>query len=221
MNQKQLLENFLRMYPKTFTEEEKELILNYAYSGQFMPADVREIYDELGVLPKELNIYEGFFDLLKRNFQIRDKRVIEVGGGVLPRLAKRIDSVIGSGEIVVYDPRLSTYESDTSSLKLIRREFTSQISLKNCDLLVALMPDDVVDFLINKAIKNNVDFMIGLGFGGGHGDDFDFYEDANEWAHAVICSAEDAVKNNGMGKLKVKTMEEYGNPCPIIYNKRG
>ncbi|MBQ6323512.1 MAG: hypothetical protein IJI22_01630 [Bacilli bacterium] len=221
MDYKQQIREYLEQYPELFTDYEKKLILNYTITGQFIPADVREVYDQLGILPNNLNIYDGFFQLLKDNFHLNGRRIIEVGGGVIPCLAKRIEAELDTGKIIVYDPRLSIYEKDTMSLKLVRERFTRSSLLADCNLLIGLMPEDAAELLIDRAIDAQIDFMVALGAGGPHGDGFDFYEDADEWAHGVICATEELVERKEMGKLMVKTMEEFGNPYPIIYNKRG
>lgn len=221
MDYQQQIRKYLDQYPKLFTDYEKKLILDYVITEQFIPADVREVYDQLGILPSNLNIYDGFFQLLKDNFTLNGGRIVEVGGGVIPCLAKRIEAELDTGRLVVYDPRLSIYEEDTMSLKLVREKFTKSSSLADCNLLIGLMPEEAAELVIDRAIAEKIDFMVALGDGGPHGEGFDFYEDADEWAHGVICAAEELVERKGMGKLMVKTMEEFGNPYPIIYNNRG
>ena len=224
VSQRHQLIRFFEQYPNAFSNREKEAVLNYAkesvHYSEFVPDLVREIYDELGFMPDDKNIYLGFIDLLKSAFPIEERKIIEIGGGILPRLGKRISALQTTGNIVVYDPRLSTYESDTEKMKLVRRRFSQKDSIGDRNLMIAFMPCEGAETVIESATKNRMDFMLAFCEGGPHGDEFDYFEDADEWLHSMMYLAEDRVKEEHMGKVKVKTLEKYGDPYPVIYNER-
>lgn len=222
--------NYLREHPDIFTARETEHILAYAglvgdkkdnESVVLIPDDVREVYDEVGIIPEDRNIYVGFMNLLSNTHDIKDKKILEIGGGVLPRLGKRIAARLEKGEIVVYDPRLSNYEESTSKLKLVKKRFYDDTDIGETDLMIGLMPCEAANVIVRTAIKNGIDFMLALCEGGPHGDEFDYYEDEQEWRAGIMYEAATGVANKGMGQLKTVYMKEYGNPYPIIYNSRG
>lgn len=221
---KSKIEAFFRKYPDLFKDYEKKYILNYLNSfnkRELVPDLVREVYDELGIIPDDSNIYIAFIDFISRQYRLKDKNIIEVGGGVLPRLGKRIAANLDNGRIVVYDPRLSRYEIGTDKLKLVREKFTKDTDVENADLMIGLMPCEAANVIVDSATKNRIDFVLALCEGGPHGDEFDFFEDETEWLAYIIKETKRTVEENEMGKLKLKYMREYGNPYPIIYNDRG
>lgn len=219
-----LLEEYFRMHPNTFDEMEEEFILNYTKKNRFykelIPTLVRQVYDELGMLPKEDNIYIGFIKLVNDLFNIENSKIIEVGGGVLPRLGERIADVLNKGSITVYDPRISNYKKNSSKLKLVRKNFNSKIDVGSVDLLIGLMPCKAAEAIVEFSIKNNKDFIVALCEGGMHGEEDDYFEDDEEWRNSLIKTTKRRLENSECGKLKIKYMTEYYNPYPVIYNER-
>jgi len=219
-----LVKEYLRKYPDVFTATEQKYLLGYARSDDmdfvFVPDLIRELYDELGLLEDDENIYLGFIDLIRQNFDITDKKIVEVGGGVLPRLGERISLMQNKGSITVYDPRLSVHKQDSDKLKLVRNKFTRHQSVEGVDLLLGFMPCEAADVIVETAVDKKIDFMVALCEGGPHGDEFDYFEDEEEWRYSLISRAKSKVREQEMGVLKVKYMRDYGNPYPVIYNER-
>ena len=207
-----------------FTECEKEYLLNYAsrghISGKIIPDIVREVYDKLNILTDEENIYLGFMDLLNQEFNYRERNIIEVGGGILPRLATRISDNQTTGRIKVYDPRLSKYETNKEKMTLVRQKFYSNTPVNDCNLLIGFMPCEATYNIIDNAARNNIDFIIALCEGGPHGDIYDFFENENDWLNTMIYMAERGVEDYNMGTLEKVYLKKYHNPYPVIYNKR-
>lgn len=207
-----------------FTEYERKCLLNYALRGhakdKMIPDLVREVYDELKLLDDDNNIYLGFMDLLDREFQYKERNIIEVGGGIIPSLAKRIAKEQTTGKIKVYDPRLSKYENDKEKLTLVREKFYSETPLQSANLLIGFMPCEATYSIIDSASRNNVDFMIALCEGGPHGDVFDYFEDEVEWLNTMLYMAERGVEDHNMGTLEKTYLKKYHNPYPVVYNKR-
>jgi len=218
----QLLE-FFKENSDAFEEYEKQRVLDYVKYGDdssFIPDLAREIYDELGFMEDKHNIYLGFIDLLREAFPIEEAKILEVGGGILPRLGKRISELQTTGNIIIYDPRLSIYEKDTPKMKLVRSRFTKKENIGDRNLMIAFMPCEGAEPFIESATDHNTDFMLGFCEGGPHGDCYDYYEDAEEWLHSMMYLARRKVEENHMGKVKVKSLEQYGDPYPVIYNER-
>ena len=220
---KQAIRRYLSQYPDLFTEYEKEYILSCLDIERFddlLPDVVREIYDELGFLKKEDNIYIGFIDLLNHEFDYCNQNILEVAGGIIPRLGKRISANQVKGKITIFDPRLSPYEKSTDSFRLMREAFSIHTDIQDANLLIGLMPCEATEDIICSACKNKVDFMIALCEGGMHGDEYDYFEDEEEWLHSIICSARNSVRKSDLGKLQIQYLKKYHDPYPVIYNKR-
>lgn len=223
-NKKDKITQFLEKYPDIFTDIEKRYIMSYAISPSddlLVPDTIREVYDELGIISDEKNIYIGFMNLISEIYNIEDKKILEIGGGVLPRLGKRISTILNKGKIVVYDPRLSHYEQSTDKMRLVKEKFKRGNNVDNTDLIIGLMPCEAAETIIDTAIDNNIDFILALCEGGFHGDEYDFYESTDEWISSMVKYADREVEYRGMGKLKLKSLEKYGSPYPVIYNDRG
>ena len=218
------VKDFLDKYPDLYSEYEKKVILNnvlkcrsnYNYNSDYM----REIYDELGLIPDSKNIYIGFLNFIKDSIEIENRNILEVGGGTLPRLSKRIVNTTNNTKITIYDPRLSIYINDTDRMKLVRKEFKKNTQIDGIDLLLGFMPCKGAEELIDSAILNKKDFLVGLCEGGPHGDYFDFYESDEEWLDCMLTVAKSGVENNNMGKLKIKYLKKFDYKYPIIYNEK-
>ena len=218
-----LVNSYLETHPEIFTKEERDFIKTFTIYNKnfhFAPDTIREIYDELGILEDHQNIYLGFMNLLTEEFPIQEKRILEVGGGTIPRLGKRIHSIQTTGTIVIYDPKLSIYEENKENFTLVREKFQKTTNIEDANLLLGLMPCEASETIITSALENQTDFMIALCEGGPHGDYFDYFEDEDEWKNYILSYATKGVEEKNMGKLKIKTLKEYGDPYPVIYNKR-
>lgn len=221
----QAIKNFLKEYPEIFTPREQYQILKIieGSNGELYGAEcIREIYDELGLIPDNKNIYVGFSDIIEKEFGIENKNIVEVGGGHIPRLAKRLEKKQINGKVTVYDPFLSKYEKSSSKLSLIRNKFDGNTKIpEETDLLIGLQPCAAAEKIIEVAFKYNIDFIIALCEGGPHGEWFDFYESDEEWLCSIITRAKRGVEENDMGNLVVeKSLVKYNDSYPVIYNKR-
>ena len=217
-----LVSKFLEEHPDYYDSYEIDF-LKRSNSSLFklFTGDVsREIYDELDLIPDEYNMYLAFLDLLEEKFGIEDKNIVEVGRGIIPRLAKRINMKQKNGTITVYDPRLGSDIHGNERLILKREKFDrGTIIDADTDLIIGLMPCKGAEYLIEQAGNNGIDFMLWLCEGGPHGDIFDFYESDEEWLDSMMYYAKSKVENNKMGKLMVKRIDELSD-YPIIYNER-
>lgn len=223
-NEYEKIVKFVISNAEIFTDYERKCILNYALRGhtkdKMIPDLIVEVYDKLGILKDDENIYLGFIDLLRENFNYQERNIVEVGGGIIPGLARRISSNQTTGKIKVYDPRLSKYEHNTEKLTLVREKFYSDTPIGNADLLIGFMPCEATYNIIESATRNNVDFMIALCEGGPHGDIYDYFEDEKEWLDTIVYMAERGIEDSKMGTLEKRYLKKYHNPYPVVYNKR-
>lgn len=221
---KRRVNDFLDAHVDQYTERE----INYIRRNIFHPmtkeyiyysADIlRQIYDELGLLPSEKNIYLGFLKLLEDNFDI-DRNIVEVAGGRIPCLAKRIAIKQKTGTITVYDPRLIPTIPREENMILKRQSFNTKTPVTGAQLIIGVMPCDATIAAVEAACDNNIDFMFALCEGGDRSG-YEWLETDEEWIGYIKYIAGNGVKNNDMGTLHQASLESYGSPYPVIYNKR-
>ena len=182
----------------------------------YYPFVVREIFDKLGLLKDDENLYYKFAEFIRELYDITDMNILEVGGGIYPTLAERICTQ--AGKVTVYDPRLSKTVEDTPKLKLVRKNFNKRMNLDNYDLVIALMPCKGAEAVLEACVEQKKNFIVGLCEGGPHGDYFDFYEDEDEWIHSMITYTDTRLSRDGKSKLLTKTFDNCAYPYPVIYN---
>lgn len=220
-----LIIDYLRENGDAFSDSEKAVILsNLTNDGSFygIPSVCLQIYDELGVLPDKINCYKAFAELVDEQFNIKDKNVVEIGGGNIPRLGKRIASMQDTGTITVFDPNLYKKEGvEYPRLTLINRRFTVMNNVSKADVLIGLLPCGASSTIIKSAIKYNKDFMIALCDSCSFYEYFDSYEEDIDWPNNFIEETKQIVEKSGLGKVLVKHVKEVGENYPIIYNDRG
>lgn len=215
------VQNFLEAHKDKYIPREIEFIkrnASWGYSTPYVSDIMRQIYDETGLLEDDKNMYEGFVKLLEENFDI-NRDIIEVGGGMIPSLAKRLALRQKSGTVTVYDPRLIEEIPKTDNLILKKEMFDKDTPIGNSTLIIGFMPCDATNIIVDVACKNNMDFMIGLCEGGSR-KGYEWVEDEDEWIGHVKYNAKKGMRETDMGSLGEIFMPKYQNPYPIIYNKR-
>ena len=214
------ISKFLKEHEKDYTASEKEFILkNYAWRmrNSLVPDILRQIYDELNLVEIDKNIYNGFLDLLAKHFNI-NQNIVEIGGGNIPSLGKKLALQQNQGSITVYDDRLITTDSKIPNLTLIKRRLSPEEKLPKTDLIIGFMPCEGTHTAIQLAKNNNLDFMIAFCEGSCHKEMPSFTE--IDWEQEMMYEARKAVREGNLGTLEVTYMEKYNNPYPVIYNKR-
>ena len=184
----------------------------------YYPFVAREIYDKLGLMKDDENLYHRFAEFVRSLYDITDMNILEVGGGIYPTLAERICTQ--AGKVTVYDPRLAKHQESTDKLVLVRKNFNRRINLDEYDLVVSLMPCKGAEAVLDACVEQDKDFVLGLCEGGPHGDCFDFYEDEEEWLTSMESYADVRLRRNGTGKLLTKKLEGCSYPYPVVYNSR-
>lgn len=129
-----------------------------------IPSDFMELYDELNLIKDDDNYYITFLNELEKHYKL-DCNILEIGGGNIPSLAKRIAKKqinIGSGTITVYDKKIAYLKHNYSNLKLCRKDLTENSNIKSYDLVISLFPCTATILTIYKALEYNKDYFIGL-----------------------------------------------------------
>lgn len=214
----------VRDYVKEHVEDYSDLEIRYLVNNADMfehtlnlPDVMRQIYDELDILEDNKNAYGAFVSILKDNFDI-DRNIIEVGGGVIPSVAKKISAMQDTGSVTVYDPKLSKSQKSTDNMILKKERFLLDTDVSGADMIIGFMPCDATELVIRKTCENKKDFLIALCEGGHF--EFDDFFDTEAWTDAMFALAEDGIKENGLGELVKTDLKDYGDPYPVIYNKR-
>ncbi len=157
------LDQFLDKYKKQYPEPAIQFIKNNF--GKILPLNnpdiLNQIYDALGMF-KEENTYLAYLQLLEQYFDI-SSNILEIGGGFYPAFATHIRDrqlKTGKGTITVYDKMLIT--ESLPNMKLVKKDFTMNDSVKQYDLLVGILPCDATTLIIKKANDENKNFFIVL-----------------------------------------------------------
>ena len=202
------------------TDEANFLIRNAAWgaNGSYVFDILRQIYDEVGLIEDDNNMYEGFARLLEDNFDI-NRDIVEIGGGIVPSLAKRVALRQKSGTVTVYDPRLIMSIPKSSNLIMKKEKFEKNTQLEGEPLLIGCMPCDSTIVFIETACEKGLDFMLAL-CEGGERKGYEWLENDDEWISTIKRMALKGMKDKNMGTLEVASLGKYGNPFPVIYNKR-
>lgn len=232
----QRVSEFLDAHLESYTDREIAYIRRNYLSlrrnpyGRYTGDVLRQIYDELDLYPTIVeieqtnssntvgNMYDGFVKLLEENFDI-DRDIVEVAGGVIPTLAKKIALKQKNGTITVYDPRLMHLQNLPANLILEPQSFRSNTPIPTAKMIISFMPCEATPTVITSARQNKLDFMIGLCEGGTR-KNYEWLETTDEWLGYMTYLAERTVKENDLGTLAIESLEKYGNPYPVIYNKR-
>ena len=165
------------------------------------------------------NMLEKIYDV--SNIE-EGENIVEVGGGVVPSLAKRIALKQQKGTITVYDPRLiETLHQDIPNLVLKKQKFTTETKEPQADLYIAFMPCEATQQIIGTVGENKQDFIIAACEGGPHGEMFDYFESDDEWLHCMLWYARRTIEKADLGELVIsEELEKYNDPYPVFYNRR-
>lgn len=221
---KKRINKFLEDHKEAYTEQERKFIKRNAEwafrsnNGFYTSSLLRQILAETNLLEDHKNMYKGFLKKLEDHFDI-NRDIVEVAGGIFPSLAKMIALKQKTGTITVYDPRIVVPDKCPDNLILKKQSFNSNTQIPTAQMLIAFMPCDATMDVIESACKNNVDFMIGLCEGGSR-KGYGYLETDEEWIGTVESIVSEGMEETDMGTLGIATLKEYGNPYPIIYNKR-
>lgn len=213
---------FLEENKHGYNDRELEFIRSnwvHFLDKKFQVDILRQMYSELGFMDEKEDIYHAFIKILEENFDI-DTDIIEVGGGRIPSLAKRIALKQKKGTITVYDPNLISTDSPYPNMVLRQQPFTLQTPVKEDQLIIGFMPCEATEKIIYNAKKNNAHFLIALCEGGPHGDEFDYFESEDEWLYSMLYSARDTADKTEHGPLQITDLKEYDDPYPVIYTKK-
>ena len=219
LRQKRLIKNFLEKYNKYYDYLElcylKESEIPSSYKD--IPDILRQILCELNLMEDKDNAYLEFANLIEKIYGL-DKNIVEVGGGIIPSLSKIIALKQKKGTITVYDPRLIE-ETTMPNLITKKEKFTLNTLVPNANLFIGFMPQKATETIIEKACLEQKDFIITL-CGDGISDEDDYYEDNEEFLHAILYLAKNKIEQANLGTMELTYLTNLEELYPVIYNKR-
>lgn len=216
--------DFVNAHADEYSERELDYLRTNAAWGiiceePFRVYDIlRQIYGEFDLIPEHQDMHQAFIKILEENFYI-NRDIIEVAGGIVPDLGKKLAARQKTGTLTVYDPRLITSIKTPENMVLKKEHFGKKTPLGDAKMLIAFMPCDLAPTLIDIACKNDLDFMIALCEGGAR-TGYEWIEEDDEWIGYMTYSASRGIEKSKMGTLQTASLEKFGSPYPIIYNKR-
>ena len=213
--------NFVEAHKEFYTEREYNCLMRNIAWGMDNPFSwdiIRQVLEEVGYHENNPNIYDGFLSIIENNFDINND-IVEIAGGIVPSLAKKIALKQKSGTVTVYDPRLITNIEKPDNLILKREQFNKDTPLGNAKLVIGFMPCDATIPMIKSAGENKTDFIVAL-CEGGMREGYGWLEEDDEWIDFVKYIAECAIEENNLGILQQASLKQYKNPYPVLYNKR-
>lgn len=215
-----LVKNFIVSNACFYSAYEKEMLLKSVYSPykiKNLPNLLLQIYDYLNIIPAKNNIYNFFVDFISEISGL-DKNIVEIGGGVIPCLSKKIALRQKKGHITVYDPRIMQKNFAIPNLTLKKEKFTQNTPVDNIDLLIGFMPCEATQTIIDKACNANIDFIIALCDDIGY-NDTSYFESSDEWQHYIKYITSRKLEQTTLGKLNYQYVKR-GLEFPIIYNNK-
>lgn len=125
-------------------------------------AFLEQIYEVAGLIKPNCSVYKKMFELIKQEFNLK-RDVIEIGSGVFPLLGHSLREYqlkIGGGTVTVYDSKV--WREYPTKAKLVDRYFNDRVELQKNSLLVGLFPCESTEMIIERALKEKLEFCIAL-----------------------------------------------------------
>ncbi|MCI9233682.1 MAG: hypothetical protein HFH08_03675 [Bacilli bacterium] len=101
-------------------------------------------------------------NLIKKEFNLK-RDIVEVESGIFPLLGHYLSEEklqLGKGTVTVYDAKV--WKNYPTKAKLVDRYFDDRVQLPENSLLVGLFPCQATKSIIEKALKENLEFGIAL-----------------------------------------------------------
>ena len=160
------LEEYLKTYGLMYEKDEIDFIKNHFEEGlkdtTYSCDMLRQIYSALSLLPKELDIYHGFLENIKKYFSL-EQNILEIGSGYYPALARLIDleqQKLGNGTITIYDDSLVT--TRLGNIIINRSLYRSGSEKNNHSLIIGTAPCESSELIISESNRHKTDLYLAL-----------------------------------------------------------
>lgn len=158
--EKQLeINEFLKEHISKYPEDIQEYIKENIFDEESFIDVILQLYSYKKAILNELNPYYQLVDLLKSKFDsLETKNITEVSCGFIPALSIALNSSIQrKNPIHVYDPLLI----DIPYPNIINHKNNFHSNLEpNSNLLIANLPCEALDIIVNTAIQNKKEFAV-------------------------------------------------------------
>ena len=218
---------FAKKYRHEYTDTAWEFIEEnfwlYVYSN-VCPDLLMQIYTELGIESPTGNFYKEHLKRVREHFNISGN-ILDIGSGKIPAFANLLayeQLQIGKGTVTLYEPLLIETKPKYKNMTLHKTEFTSEVHIKEFDLITAIMPCEATELVIEQACRNQKDFYIAM-CGCTHFDytPWGLYVSPKMYQDYVISKTEQLLKEYNNGELVVEQLDEnFAIDYPILYNRK-
>ena len=229
---------FMEKYRHLYSDMAIYYIEEYFWKDMERPSStdlLMQIYEHLGIYDilnkarreqneKEIpSLYQLHLSRIEKLYDISGD-VLDIASGWIPAFAEDIayhQKQIGKGTITIYEPGLLRTRPRYKNMKLYKREFTGTESIKEFDLVTAILPCEATKPIIESACQNDIDFYVAT-CGCEHdinGRPF-FYSDYESYQDYIINLAEQLMKNNPNRELVVDQIDSKYMDYPVLYTKK-
>ena len=219
---------FKRQNQKRYEEFVWEYIEDHfepEYASAIQPCVMMQVYDELGITPREDNFYLKHVDKIKEKFDI-GRNIVEIGSGHIPAFANHLareQLSINKGTVTIYEPLLITTKPKYPNMTLHRETFGYSTDLERYDLITGLMPCDATETIFECACRNQMDFYVAL-CGCVHSPGmfmYPFYITTEEYHAWMIDRVKSMLSFYDNGELGIDYIDDgEQDPYPILYNRK-
>ena len=222
-----LFKKFAKKYRREYTDTAWKFIEEnfwmYVYSN-VCPDLLMQIYTELGIESPNGNFYKEHLRRVKEHFDITGN-VLDIGSGKIPAFANLLAHEqlrIGKGTVTLYEPLLIETKPKHKNMTLHKTEFTSEVHIKEFDLITGIMPCEATELVIEQACRNQKDFYVAM-CGCTHFDyiPWGMYVSPEMYQDYVIRKTKQLLKEYNNGELVIEQLDDnYPIDYPILYNRK-
>ena len=221
--------NFKAKYSNKYSKEAWEYIEENFFNmidSKETPDILMQVYSELGINPSAAVFYKKHLKLLKSIFPI-DGNIVEVASGRIPAFANMLakeQGKIGKGTVTIYEPLLVELEPKYQNITIHNEYFQEDTDISFADLVVAIMPCEATEVILESAIKNRKPFYIAM-CGCVHSPlasmySFGFGTSPEIYQRQVISKAKSLIAEYGGAELQVTKLKDSPIDYPILYRKK-
>lgn len=202
---------FFDLYPPQLQKEiDDNLLLGFTNNED----TINQIYCYLDLVEENINPYLGFLNHLESFFDIKKKKILEVGSGSIPVLSHLIENKYNI-TIDIQDP--VSILANHNHGNIFKEKFDENTNISNYDLIIGYNPCEASESIIKNAIKNKKDFCIAL-CGCCHLPKFYKEKNSNKWHKYLIKTAKE-LSNDNYEIIITKFPKNYHLDNPIITGK--
>ena len=222
-----LFKEFSEKYRHSYSDYSWQFIEDNFWTYVFSnacPDILMQIYTELGIESSEGNFYKEHVKRIQERFDI-GRNILDIASGRIPAFANSLAHEqlrIRKGTITLYEPLLIETKPKHRNMTLHKTEFTSEISIKEFDLLTGIMPCEATELIIEQACRNRKDFYVAM-CGCTHFEymPWGMHVTSEMYQEHVIEKTLRWLKEYDNGELVIERLDDsYPIDFPILYNRK-